>query len=240
MTWISTSISLNLLWSKTVVLKSSDQDYVCCTEDAETGSPAQSVVVRGNYSQLVAYTTSHVECYFLRRGEWREREKKKPAGKRRDGSSSDEHPPLSAGTAAIPLSLRGCPGWPRDLPQALSHSLFLWIVLSALIRACRECSVLTLPCSPSWVSSGQSDTTAEAGRLEWEGSVSASAGHSPGEPPPPQYCVCWGEAVGMTAWEQPCGASTGKGLRLWDSLGEEAPSWEGRQGPEGPTEDPKH
>lgn len=188
------SISLNALWSKNVGLKTSDQDYICCTEDAETGSPAQSVVVRGNYSQLVVYCTSGVECYFSGRGEWKRKRRNKPTEKRRNGRSSDEHPPWAAGATAILLSLQGCPGWPRDLPQALSHLLFLWTVLSALIRACRECSVLAVLCSPSWVSSGQPE-------LQLRGGESSRKGQSwpllvtPQENP----CVCWGEAVGIIA-----------------------------------------
>lgn len=48
--------------------------------------------------------------------------------------------------------------------------------------------------------------------------------------PPPQQRVCRGEAVGITAWEQPCGGTKGKGWRLWGSLGARAPSWEGKAG----------
>lgn len=89
---------------------------------------------------------------------------KKPTEKRRDGRSSDEHPPLGSWYRHHPAFLWECPKdlRPRDLPQALPHWLFLW-TMSGLIRACRECSVPTALCIPSWVSSGQPHTTAGRG-----------------------------------------------------------------------------
>lgn len=60
----------------------------------------------------------------------------------------------------IPLSLRGwCPGWPRDLPQALSHWLCLRQCQRCLGRAGSALRWLLCKLSPSRVPSGQPDTT---------------------------------------------------------------------------------
>lgn len=229
---ITTWISLNVLWWKNIGLKNSDQGYICCTDDTETGSPAQNVVVRGNFSQLVA--CSNFSCWALLFGRMREEEKrgkKNPAEKRRNGRSSDEHPPLGSWYHRHPPFPAGmpCPR-PVTLSVSVDNVSADWGVQGVLCADCSVHSLMGLLGSATHHSWG--------GRQDREGSVSATAGHSSGEPPPPQHRVCWGEPVGITAWEQPCGASKGTGLRLWDSLGAGAPSWEERQGPEGPTEHP--
>lgn len=103
-TLILTSVSLNALWSKNVGLKSSDQGYICCTEDAKTGSPAQSVVVRGNYSQG---GLQYFSPWVLLFGKRREEEKRGKKSQLRRGGMADplmNTLPWAAGTATIPLS----------------------------------------------------------------------------------------------------------------------------------------
>lgn len=229
LTLISISISLNALWSKNVGLKSSDQGYICCTEDAETESLAQSSVVRGNYSQLV-YSTSHVVLLFGRRKE-EEKEKIKPTEKRREGRSSDEHRAPGSWYRRHSPSLRGCPGWPRPCPRPCH--ICCPVDSASVIRVGRECSVLTALCTPP----GSPRVSRDRGQ-EREGSA----------------WRCWSllrratttnTALCRLRWG--CGSNSGtttlrgqqgKGLRLWDSLGTGAPSWERRQRPEGPTGDP--
>lgn len=141
-------ISLNPLWSKNVGLKSSDQGYICCTEDAETGSPAHSVLVRDNYSQLVAYSTSHVECYFLGR---RERSKKgdgvggREGHLRKGGMADPRMSTLPCGQLVPPHPAfpAGMMPWVTSGPAPGPVTLAVSATMPALLRACRECSALT-------------------------------------------------------------------------------------------------